>query len=315
LSGLSEKAENEVQFRIGDYSGNGIFLSSLCEISPQVIKLSRLELMNLLYTIYVWLTGCAAMKLDGKQIAAVVLAVLLVLISAIQLGETVSAVRYWWHVNHATVSEYVVPHWWTQYTITSALFAPVWLTCTGAALLFVRRRPILAIIALSTFLIVEPISCASAPSLSKESGGFLGLEELPFADAERVADSNHLLRIDERIKIHGNSTGEFPTSPEALKNAVGNLAHEISPYEHGGKQLDFDLVFVLDKGVPYSTNPERPGIVYYSVNPSGTQYTLTISGLNAPVSDRASMMKEGTFVGSKQPWGGLLATEESLFQR
>ena len=166
-----------------------------------------------------------------------------------------------------------------------------------------------------TFLIVEPISCVSAPSLNKESGGFLGLEELPFADAEWVADSNHLLRIDERIKIRGNNTREFPTSPEALKNAVGNLAHETSPYEHGGKQLDFDLEFVLDKGVPYSANPERPGIVYYSVNPSGTQFALTISGLNAPVSDRASMMKEGTFVGSKQPWGGLLATEDSLFQR
>jgi hypothetical protein len=255
------------------------------------------------------------MKLDGKQIAAIVLAVLLVLISWTQLDETVSAVSYWWHINHVASNEYVVPNWWTQYTIASALFTPVWLVCTGAALLFVRWRPILVIIALSTFLIVEPISCVSAPSLNKESGGFLGLEELPFADAERVADSNHLLRIDERIKIRGNNTREFPTSPEALKNAVGNLAHETSPYEHGGKQLDFDLEFVLDKGVPYSANPERPGIVYYSVNPSGTQFALTISGLNAPVSDRASMMKEGTFVGSKQPWGGLLATEDSLFQR
>ena len=114
--------------------------------------MSRLELMNLLYTIYVWLKGCAAMKLDGKQIAAIVLAVLLVLISWTQLDETVSAVSYWWHINHVASNEYVVPNWWTQYTIASALFTPVWLVCTGAALLFVRWRPILVIIALSTFL-------------------------------------------------------------------------------------------------------------------------------------------------------------------
>lgn len=72
---------------------------------------------------------------------------------------------------------------------------------------------------------------------------------------------------------------------------------------------------MLNQGTPYATIPERPGIVYYAVNPTGKQFVLTISGLNAPLSARVSMMKAEAFVGEKQPWGGLLATEESLYEQ
>ena len=254
------------------------------------------------------------MEIGVKQKFAFALAALIAAISVAQLDETFSAISFWWKVNHSTSSQFAVPHWWTNYTVASALFAPLWLTCSGAALFLVRRRPTLALVALSGFLIVEPISCASAPSFDRESGDLLGLETLPFADAERNADRRHLVSIDERIKNIGGAGG-FPLSEEELLNAVGNPAFEESPYVQAGKRISFDLRFIANKGTPYSASPERPGIVYYSVNSDGSQFVLTISGLNAPICSRASMMKEVAWIGSKQPWGGLLTTEETLYQK
>jgi hypothetical protein len=183
-----------------------------------------------------------------------------------------------------------------------------------AALALARRWPILSLIALSSFLIIEPVSCVSAPSLSR-GGGFLGLEELPFADAERAADMVHLEQIDAQLMKAGNDAGSFPTSEAELKEAVGSLAFESSPYEQGGKTMAFDTDLVLKRGVPYVTSPEKPGIVDYAVDPDGRQFVLTMSGLNAPISARPSMMKAEAFVGEKQPWGGLLATQESLHRK
>jgi hypothetical protein len=170
------------------------------------------------------------------------------------------------------------------------------------------------LIALSAFLIIEPISCASAPSFDHESGNLLGLEALPFADAERNADRRHLISIDERIKSVGG-TGAFPLSDEELRKLVGNLAFEASPYVQNGKRIPFDLRFITNRGIPYSTNPEKPGIVSYAVDSTGKQFVLTISGLNTPTCNRASMMEEVAWIGSKQPWGGLLATEETLYRQ
>jgi hypothetical protein len=93
-----------------------------------------------------------------------------------------------------------------------------------------------------------------------------------------------------------------------LRAAIGNVAFETSPYERNGKKPTFDIRLVLNQGTPYATTPEMPGIAYYAVDPTGKQFVLTISGLNAPVSDRPSMMKAEAFVAEKQPWGGLLAT-------
>jgi len=123
-----------------------------------------------------------------------------------------------------------------------------------------------------------------------------------------------LISIDERIKSVGG-TGGFPLSEEELKRLVGNLAFEVSPYMQNGKRISFDLRFIANRGTPYCTNPEKPGIVYYAVDSDGKQFVLTISGLNTPTSNRASMMEEIAWIGSKQPWGGLLATEETLYQQ
>jgi hypothetical protein len=126
---------------------------------------------------------------------------------------------------------------------------------------------------------------------------------------------NHLIRIAQLIKRRGDSVGEFPRSQNALSEAVGDLAYESSPYEQRGTPLKFDLKFVIDEGKPYSTIPDKPGIVFYSANSDGTQFVLTVSGLNAPIGTQASMMRAGAFVGEKQPWNGLLATEENIYHR
>jgi hypothetical protein len=253
-------------------------------------------------------------RLNGKQKAAVLIAGILLVISVVQSDETLSAVHYWHRVAHPGPTDFFVSHWATRYTLVSAFFAPCWIACTLAAPALARRWPILSLIALSSFLIIEPVSCVSAPSLSG-GGGFLGLEDLPFADAERAADMVHLEHIDAQLKKAGDDTGSFPTSEAKLKGAVGSLAFESSPYEQRGKTMAFDLELVLNRGVPYVTSPEKPGIVYYPVDPDGRQFVLTMSGLNAPIGARPSMMKAEAFVGEKQPWGGLLATQESLYRK
>jgi hypothetical protein len=255
------------------------------------------------------------MKLNGKLRVALVLALLLAFISAAQLPETSSAVRYWWDVGHARPSDFIVPHWWTSYTLISALFAPSWLACICTAVFLCRRWPLFCVMTLGAFLILEPMSCASAPSADPDSQSPLGLEELPFATAERAADERHLERMDRLLKLSGDDAGEFPTTEKELRDAIGDLAFETSPYEQAGRKLPFDLRLVINQGTPHSETPEKPGIVYYAVDASGRQFVLTISGLNEPISGRGSMMKASTFVGRKQPWGGLLASEESLYQK
>ncbi|MGB8031157.1 MAG: hypothetical protein WCF30_16020 [Terracidiphilus sp.] len=257
------------------------------------------------------------MRLKGSQQASVALSLLLLFMAGSQLDETFSAVHFWWRVNHPASGEFIVTHWWTPYTVASAFFAPAWFVCIAAALLLSRWRPLTAVIVLSSFLIIEPISCASASSVGgAPSGVVLGLAELPFVDAERSADWNQLERLDERLKRAGRDAGAFPTSEGGLKAAIGDAAFAPSPYMRVGKTLPFGLALVLNEGTAFTAaTPAAPGVVYYAVDPSGRQFVLTISGLNAPIGNDPSMMKADPFVREKQPWGGLLALEDSVYSR
>src|ERR1700758_4203241 len=105
------------------------------------------------------------MRLNGKQQAAVLISGFLVIIAGVQLNETVSAVHLWWQGGHPGLGNFVVPHWWTRYTVASALFAPIWIVCACVALLSSRRWPVVALVTLSSFVIIEPLSCVSAPSV------------------------------------------------------------------------------------------------------------------------------------------------------
>lgn len=161
------------------------------------------------------------MSPNRKQQAVLVLAGLLLVTSALQLDEPVSAIHSWWRVGHSMPGDFVVANWWTHYTIASALFAPFWILCVLAALLLSRQRPLVAVVMLSIFLIFEPVSCISAPSIVRGSEGLLGLEELPFAGAERAADWEHLAKIEVKLKRVGNDTGAFPTSEQSLAQPSG----------------------------------------------------------------------------------------------
>jgi len=124
------------------------------------------------------------MKVERRQTAALVLAVFVVAVSACQVDETVSALKYWWAVKHASSADFLVSHWATLYTWESALFAPFWFAVSASAFFFVRRWPTLALSISAACMIAAPISCAYAPSLDKRSRSPFGFEELPFADAE-----------------------------------------------------------------------------------------------------------------------------------
>jgi len=249
------------------------------------------------------------MTLNGKQLTVFMLAGLFILTSVLHLDVTVAAVHFWWRVGHPGQSDFIMHKWWTPYTVASALFAPVWLMLVCSTVLLSRRHPLLAVSILCSFFIVMPLSCVSA------GDNLFGLEELPFAGAERNANWEHLTRMVSRLKLFAHDAGTFPTSAKDLIAAVGNVAFESSPYVHSGKRLTFDLGFVLNGGTAYATKPEKPAIVYYAVSPNGKQFVLTISGLNKPISSRASMMKADAFAGEKQPWQGMLAKEESLYGR
>ena len=240
------------------------------------------------------------------------IAILLAISACLQMDETFAAVRFWWLVHHASIGAFVVPYWWTSYTVVSSFFAPIWLVLIGLALLLSHSRPVWGIISLSCFLVLLPLSCASAPAQRGGSGYLLSLEELPFASAEREANLLHMGRLAERLKKWGLSHGRYPNTESELMDASRYLASEPSPYEQNSMRIPYQLVLIQNNGVPYNTKPSQPGIVYYAVNPSGRQFALTVSALNAPVSEGVFMAKETSFIGEKQPWGGLLALVEIM---
>lgn len=88
-----------------------------------------------------------------------------------------------------------------------------------------------------------------------------------------------------------------------------------SPYTLDGAAIPYRIVLVQNGGTPSRQILGQPGVVNYAVNTDGTQFILTVSGLNMPVSDKVSMVRESNFIGGKQPWDGLLAFEEARFQK
>jgi hypothetical protein len=76
--------------------------------------------------------------------------------------------------------------------------------------------------------------------------------------------------------------------------------------------LNSETEFIANLDGPYSTTPNRPGILYYAVNDGGTEFWLTVSGLNVPFAEHAAMLRVGEFQASKQPWGDLFVTSDVI---
>jgi hypothetical protein len=228
-----------------------------------------------------------------------------------QFDVTIAILRDWWQVKHPPQGFFVVSKWWTHYTVMSALYAPTWIVCIGSTILLARRWPRFVVFLLAGFLILEPVSCMAMPGVRGGYGHLLGLEELPIAGAERDSNADVLGRIDQKLNQWGGDHGHFPFNPTELEDAVPAEMPKNSPYTLNGTAIPYRIVLVQNSGTLSRQIFGQPGVVNYAVNADGTQFVLTISGLNMPVSEKISMMRESTFVGGKQPWDGLLAVEEN----
>ena len=134
-----------------------------------------------------------------------------------QFDVTIAILRDWWQVKHPPRGFFVVPQWWTHYTVMSALYSPIWVVCIGSTILLARRWLGFAVFLLAGFLILEPISCMAMPGIRGGYGYLLGLEELPIAGAER--DSNAIVSMGYRpkTKAMGSRSREFSFQPKGTR--------------------------------------------------------------------------------------------------
>jgi len=243
------------------------------------------------------------------------LAIILLVFAVAQMDVTWALIRSWWLVAHPPSHAFVVKHWFTHYTIASGLFAPVW--CLIVLVLFwvSSKRQIPGVVALSLCFILLPMSCASAPGFKGGSGYFLGLEETPFSAAERMQVDTHLTCVYEKLDRWGHDHVHFAINENEVQSIPLDGCNESSPYWQDDIPVPYSFRAVWNDGRAYSGASDRPGIMYYSVSSDGKQFVLTISGLNAPLAMMPSMMKKTSFIGGKQPWGGLLAAQGNLYQR
>ncbi len=255
------------------------------------------------------------MRNSKLAVAYWILFTICLVIACSQLDVMIAILRDWWQVKHPPQGFFVVAKWWTPYTVMSALFAPNWILCLACTILLVQHWPKFAVVLLAGFLILEPVSCMAIPAVHGGHGSLLGLEELPIAGAERDSNGEFLWRIDRRLMQWGDDYGHFPVTTMELDNAVSSEATTNSPYTLVGRAIPYRIVFIQNDGAPSKMTLGQPGVVNYAVDAGGTQFVLTVSGLNMPVSDKVSMVRESNFVGQKQPWGGLLAVEEARFRK
>jgi len=251
---------------------------------------------------------------NAVRTASWTLAIVLLTLACVQFDVTWVLVHSWWQVAHPPPHAWVVCHWFTPYTIASGLFAPLWCLVVALLLWTSYKQPILGIAALSLCVILLPVSCSSATGFRGGEGYFFGLEEVPFSGAERSVDSAYLACLAERLRRLGHDYEHFPLTEAEIKSIPFGDCIIDSPYWQDGSSIPYTFRVVRNSGRAFGGTPDRPGIVYYSVNTTGKQFVLTISGLNAPVANTPSMGKETAFVGGKQPWGGLLAYQGALYK-
>jgi hypothetical protein len=245
-------------------------------------------------------------------IASWVLAIILLIFAVGQMDVTRALIRSWWLVAHPPPHAFVVKHWFTHYTIASGVFAPAWCLIVLLLLWLSSRWRVLGTVALSLCFILLPMSCASAPNFDGGSGYFLGLEEIPFSAAERMQLDSHLTCVFEKLDRWGHDHGRFASSENDIRSVPLDDCNERSPYWQDGTPVQYSFRAVWNDGGPYRGVPDRPATVFYSVSSDGRQFAVTISGLNTPVANVPSMMKQTAFIGGKQPWWGLLAEQGHL---
>jgi hypothetical protein len=137
------------------------------------------------------------------------------------------------------------------------------------------------------------------------------IPNVPLWHSELFGNLNHLGSLEYRLESWNRIHERFPLTRAEMDSALGAVATEPGPYRQGGKRLDYQIEVVLNQTAPYRTNPQQPGIVYYAVDSAGRQFWLTVSGIDAPFSDRVTMARTDPFTASKQPWEGLLVFSDA----
>jgi hypothetical protein len=194
---------------------------------------------------------------------------------------------------------FYVEFWMSKSVVFWALAAPGVLLLTGVGALASLRSswPRWPVIALPIALATALFSLMVFPST-------------PLRDMEQTRNADHLADVGHLIAIWSGNGDRFPLTQSELEHALRPWLEGPSIYRQKRQIINYQIEFHANQNGPYRANPERPGIVYYAVNQSGSKFWLTISGLNAPFANRPQMMRVDPYTAETQPWGDLLVEDD-----
>lgn len=233
-------------------------------------------------------------------VASLVAVVFLWLLSLPLIQFTWTVVETWVQFHLDKGEPFSIGRWLDATTLALALAGPIVLLLSAIGVLAAIRSewPRWPVFAVPLGFIVALYAMVCIPNV-------------PLWHSELFGNLNHLGSLEHRLEGWDRIHGRFPLTREEVDSVLGGVATEPGPYCQRGKRLDYQIEVVLNQTAPYRTSPQQPGIVYYAVDSAGRQFWLTVSGLNAPFSDRVTMARTDAFTASKQPWEGLLVFSDA----
>lgn len=196
-------------------------------------------------------------------------------------------------------SAFYVESWMSKSILIWALAAPTVFLLIGIGALASLRSswPRWPVIALPIALVIALFSLKDFPSA-------------PLRDLEQTRNTGHLADVGHFIAMWSGNGDRFPLTQSELEHALRPWLEGPSIYRQQRQTINYQIEFHANQTGPYRANPERPGIVYYAVNQSGSKFWLTISGLNAPFANHAQMMRVDDYTAERQPWGDILVEDD-----
>jgi hypothetical protein len=188
----------------------------------------------------------------------------------------------------------------------------------GSVLGLIFAAPFLLILAVLGALAAIHPSWPKSAALAVPAGITIALytiiciPNVPLWHSELMQNANHLGFVEHLLDDWYRGHSRYPLTSEELQDALQAQDRIASPYGRAGERLIYELQFEPRESKPFKTESARPGIVYYAVDTRGEQFWLTVSGLNAPFAERASMARTDAFAASKQPWEGLLVVSDHI---
>jgi hypothetical protein len=233
-------------------------------------------------------------------VASLLAVVLLWLLSLPLIQFTWTVVENWVRFHLHKGQLFSIEHWLDATTLALALAGPIVLLLSAFGVLATIRQgwPRWPVLAVPLGFVVALYAMVCIPNVL-------------LWDSELSGNLNHLRSLEHRLEGWARIHERFPLTRAEVDSAVGEVATEPGPYWQRGKRLDYQIEVVLNQSAPYRPSPQQPGIVYFAVNSTGWQFWLTVSGINAPFSDRVTMARTDAFTASKQPWEGLLVFSEA----